>query len=208
MDDDPGSGPPRSRAQQASDTRARLIRAAAHLFAEHGYAATSVAAIGAEAGASRGLVNFHFGTKEKLLAAVIDDVVADWERSMFPPGADPSTPLEAIRLLFDAHRRFVVEQPDRVRLLFRLQAEVLNPKLGLDAFARLHDRWLELTRLWWQTAIATGQFDASLNHNAVATFTIGALRGIALEWLLAPDSVDIDAAYEHLWRAFERSTQP
>jgi len=197
-----------TRAQQSTETRARLIRAAAQLFSERGYAATSVAAIGAQAGASRGLVNFHFGTKENLLWAVIDDVVGDWERTMFPPDAAADSPLQAVRRVFDAHRRFVVSEPERARLLFRLQAEALNPELGLDAFTNLHERWLELTRAWWHAAVDSGTVDPSLDHNAVATFTIGALRGIAQEWLLAPDAVDIEAAYEQLWRAFERSVSP
>jgi hypothetical protein len=53
--------------------------------------------------------------------------------------------------------------------------------------------------------VASGEVDPTLDHNAVATFVIGGLRGIALEWLMAPESVDVDAAYEQLWRAFERS---
>jgi AcrR family transcriptional regulator len=202
-----GAAPTHTRAQQAIDTRARLVRAAARLFAERGYAGTSVAAIGAEAGVSRGLVNFHFGTKENLLSAVITDLVSDWERNMFPADATAATPLEAVRVLFDAHRRFVVQERDRARLLFRLQAEALNPELGLSAFVELHDRWLTLTSAWWHAAVASGEVDPTLDHNAVATFVIGGLRGIALEWLMAPESVDVDAAYEQLWRAFERSVR-
>jgi AcrR family transcriptional regulator len=153
-------------------------------------------------------VNFHFGTKENLLSAVISDLVSDWEKNMFPADATPATPIEAVRILFDAHRRFVVHERDRARLLFRLQAEALNPELGLSAFVELHDRWLTLTSAWWRAAVASGEVDPTLDHNAVATFVIGGLRGIALEWLMAPESVNVDAAYEQLWRAFERSIRP
>jgi AcrR family transcriptional regulator len=196
---------PTKRAQQASETRARLIAAAAHLFAERGYSATSVAAIGEEAGVSRGLVNFHFQTKEKLLHAVIEVLVADLESHMFPPGATVTDPIELLWILVEAHRAFVADQPERARLLFRLQAEALDPALGLDAFARLHERWLELTRPWWDAALAAGRLDPSLEHNAVVTVVIGALRGVALEALLAPDAVDIDAAYAQVRLTLERS---
>jgi hypothetical protein len=93
----------------------------------------------------------------------------------------------------------------RPRLLFRLQAEELNPTLGLDDFAKLHERWLARTRPWWDAALAAGELDPTLEHNAVATVIIGALRGIALEWLLAPDLVDVDAAYAQLERTRDRS---
>jgi AcrR family transcriptional regulator len=191
---------PNKRAAQAAATRRRLIEAAACLFAQNGYTASSVAAIGEEAGVSRGLVNFHFKAKENLLHAVIDQLVAELEQQMFPEDP-PAQPLEALAVLVQAHRRFLTEHPDRARLLFRLQAEALNPDLGVDAFAQVHQRWLDRTRPWWEQALANGDVDPSLDHNAVATFVIGGLRGIALESLLAPGAVDVDAAYNHLFRS-------
>lgn len=185
------------RAQQASDTRRRLIDAAARLFSERGYAATSVAAIGEAAAASRGLVNFHFSSKANLLKAVIEDLVEGLEREMFEPGEEAG-PLEALAGLVDSHRVFLTTQPERARLLFRLQAEELNPALGLQDFAGLHERWIARTKPWWDEAVAQDLLEPSLDHNATATFIIGALRGIALEWLLAPDEVDVDRAYGHL----------
>jgi TetR/AcrR family acrAB operon transcriptional repressor len=193
---------PNKRTEQAAATRQRMLDAAARLFARHGYAASSVAAIGEEAGMSRGLVNFHFKTKENLLHAVIEQLVAELETRMFPTDP-PVDPLAALAVLIEAHRRFLTEQPGRARLLFRLQAEALDPGLGLSAFTTLHQRWLERTRPWWEQALAEGRVDPALEHNAVTTFTIGALRGIALEWLLAPDAVDVEAAYAQLLRSLQ-----
>jgi AcrR family transcriptional regulator len=158
---------PAKRAERAAATRQRLIDAAMGLFAEQGYAASSVAAIGERAGVSRGLVNFHFATKENLPHAVIEQLVAELEQQMFP--ADPpADPLDALAVLVEAHRRFLTDQPERARLLFRLQAEALNPALGLTAFAELHGRWLDRTKPWWEQALSEQQIDPTLDHNAVA----------------------------------------
>jgi AcrR family transcriptional regulator len=204
------SSPPprrRTRAEQAAATRRRLIDAAARLFARNGYTASTVAAIGEEAGVSRGLVNFHFTTKEKLLHAVIEQLVAELEEGMFPDDEEED-PLAALAVLIGAHRRFLTERPERARLLFRLQAEALNPALGLGAFAALHRRWVERTASWWERAVAAGQVDPALAHEDVTTLTIGALRGIALEWLLAPELVDVDRAYEQLLGFLQRGLSP
>jgi AcrR family transcriptional regulator len=198
---------PTRRAERAAASRQRLIAAASRLFARQGYASTSVAAIGDEAGVSRGLVNFHFATKENLLRAVIVDLVKGLENLMFPANT-PAGPIEALSSLVQAHQRFLVDQPEKARLLFRLQAEALNPDLGLDAFAELHERWLQLTRPWWEEALAKGLLDPDLDHNAVTTMTIGALRGIALEWLLAPSAVDLDAAYGHVLHFLKAGLRP
>ena len=60
------------RAEQAEDTRQRILAAAGDLFAKHGYAATSVEAIAARAGVSVPTVYVVFRTKRDLLSRVID----------------------------------------------------------------------------------------------------------------------------------------
>ena len=52
------------------DTRQRLLDAAEVLFAEQGFAETSLRAITARAKANLAAVNYHFGSKEALLRAV------------------------------------------------------------------------------------------------------------------------------------------
>lgn len=53
---------------------AALVEAATVELAERGYAATSVRAVARRAGVNHGLVHRHFGTKEALLGAVLDQL--------------------------------------------------------------------------------------------------------------------------------------
>ncbi|HJU42686.1 MAG TPA: TetR/AcrR family transcriptional regulator [Vicinamibacterales bacterium] len=57
--------------------RARLLDAALHVFASHGYSATPVDAIAAEAGVSVGLLYYHFANKRALLQALVAQSLAD-----------------------------------------------------------------------------------------------------------------------------------
>jgi AcrR family transcriptional regulator len=57
-------------------TRARVVDAATRLFLEHGYVATTIEAIAAEAGVAVPTVYYLFRTKPRLLAAVLDTTVA------------------------------------------------------------------------------------------------------------------------------------
>ena len=59
------------REQQASDTRARIVRAAGALFAEHGYAATSIRQIAARADVAVETVKAQ-GSKISLLFAALE----------------------------------------------------------------------------------------------------------------------------------------
>ena len=74
-----------------ADTRERLLRAAADVFAERGYDGTRVADIAAAAGVSNGALYAHFGSKAELLVAALrehgrpvlaDLLAADPDRSV------------------------------------------------------------------------------------------------------------------------------
>jgi AcrR family transcriptional regulator len=58
-------------AGEAPDTKERLLDAAERLFAERGFVGTSMRAVTQAASASVSAANYHFGSKESLLASVI-----------------------------------------------------------------------------------------------------------------------------------------
>ena len=65
---------PRShRQRQALETRHLIARAARELFTEHGYAASSIEAVAAEAGVSPRTVYAIFGTKKAILGAICEE---------------------------------------------------------------------------------------------------------------------------------------
>jgi AcrR family transcriptional regulator len=67
---------------QAEGTKRRIARAARSLFAEQGYARTSIAAVAAAAGVAVRTVYAAFGTKQAILAAICDAWLAEAE--VFP----------------------------------------------------------------------------------------------------------------------------
>jgi AcrR family transcriptional regulator len=58
-----------------------VLEAAADLFAERGPAATSIRDVAVRSGVNHGLVYRHFGTKEDLVAAVLDHVSDRFNRA-------------------------------------------------------------------------------------------------------------------------------
>jgi AcrR family transcriptional regulator len=64
------------REEQAHRTRARITVAAARRFLARGYAATTMRAVAADAGVALPTVELIFGTKARLLKAVIDVAIA------------------------------------------------------------------------------------------------------------------------------------
>ena len=56
----------------AADTKEQILDVAERLFADRGFPATPLRDITSEAGVNLASVNYHFGSKEALLAAVLE----------------------------------------------------------------------------------------------------------------------------------------
>jgi len=74
------------RTRDAEGTRETVLASAEKLFAERGFAATSIRDISAESGVSHPLIHHHFGSKQELYDAVKRRLVEDYARR-FPKAA-------------------------------------------------------------------------------------------------------------------------
>jgi AcrR family transcriptional regulator len=68
------------RVNSVSSTRNRLLHAAAVVTAKDGYAALTLDSVASEAGISKGGLLYHFGSKVALVAAMVECLIADFER--------------------------------------------------------------------------------------------------------------------------------
>jgi AcrR family transcriptional regulator len=80
--------------------RQQLIDATIDCLAEWGYAETTLARVSDRAGLSRGIVNFHFESKENLLIATLqhlaDEYAANWSDAVNRAGPAPQDRLQAL----------------------------------------------------------------------------------------------------------------
>ena len=137
----------RLRAEQAAQTRLRILDAAGELFAEGGYAATTIDAVAARASVAVDTVYAVFGTKRALLSALIDhrvmgsaegsDVLAgegpralqtmtDREEMIAAFAADIAARIERVRPIDDVMRGAAAIDPDIAELRARMQENRFN----------------------------------------------------------------------------------
>ncbi|MHB8079829.1 MAG: TetR family transcriptional regulator [Candidatus Krumholzibacteriia bacterium] len=69
-------------------TRTALMRAALPLFAQRGFAGTTVEAIAGAARVNKALINYHFGGKQGLFTAILGDALSAAEARIRPLAAD------------------------------------------------------------------------------------------------------------------------
>ncbi|HKH84295.1 MAG TPA: TetR/AcrR family transcriptional regulator [Gemmatimonadales bacterium] len=113
--------------RNADRSRAAILDAAEHFFAEQGYDATSLTQVGAAAGVSRGTPGYFFRSKAELYQAVLDRSFAEVSEAVragraraLASNESPETILAgAVSDYFD----FLAARPNFVRLIER---EALN----------------------------------------------------------------------------------
>jgi len=131
-----------------TDTKQKILDAAARLIAEQGYAATSLRHIIADAGVNLAAIHYHFGSKEELLDEIIrqnagplnEERLArlDQAEREFAPGAPP------VERVLEALLMPLAEAADRIPLFVpfmgRMLSEGLTPVIAARHFGEVSMR--------------------------------------------------------------------
>ncbi|MFI6924611.1 TetR family transcriptional regulator [Nonomuraea spiralis] len=169
----------------AAETRQRLLRAAAEVFAERGYDGTRVADIAAAAGVSNGALYAHFGSKAELLVAALGAHGRRRLADLF--AADPDRPVPDLLLEIgrwlpqrrDARGYLIVE----ALVAARRDEDVARPMR--DHVGESAGSMAALVRL----AQDRGELDPALSPAALAHFCLLLSMGSAL---VTPDLHAVD----------------
>lgn len=202
------SGTRRTQAERTAESDARLMRAALKLIGERGYQATSLAAIGEEAGYSRGLVNERFGSKAGLLWALVKRMLRIWNHEGKTRSDRSHIGIEALCDVVDNHRR-ALERDEGIRAFYAILFEVLGPiPEVLPEFQKLHRDFRSDIERSLRAGIEAGTIRADVDVSAQAVILLGVLRGIAIQWLLEKDAFPLEATYEAVKSNLRRSLAP
>lgn len=97
--------------------RARIVAAAIAEFAARGFKGASMDAIAARTHTTRALINYYFGSKEKLYLAVLEQVYAEIREAEGRLELDPLPPLDAVRRIVEFTYDYYVGHEGFVRLV-------------------------------------------------------------------------------------------
>ena len=127
----------------AGDTHARLLDAAAELFYSDGITATGVDKVVARSGVSKPTLYAHFGSKDELVAAVLERRHAErvatldaWVR------ARSDSPRGRLLAVFDWLGKWHRSEGQRGCAFVNAAAEVANPANPAREVARRQKRWM------------------------------------------------------------------
>lgn len=187
-------GEPRrlSRSERQAQTRQALLDAAARVFAERGFAASSVEAITEAAGFTRGAFYSNFESKEQLFAELLQQRVYAIYREMAERSAAGESPT-----LREAGEQLAQIQADPAgQWLFRLWLELLAHAGRDESFRQIAAGFWSGTRAMTSAGIARAYEEAGKALPApaehLATAMIALDIGLALQHFVDPEGVPLE----------------
>lgn len=199
-----------SQAARAERSSNAMVDAAIELIGESGLRGMTFVAIGDRSGYSRGLVTARFGSKQGLVDAVIRRVWDGLRTRRALPDSHGGSGLDDVVALVDGLADQAKNEPRELRALWVMMFEAL---VGDD------DALLDRMRLFHHSmrsdladALARGIDDGSVRTDldpvAEAIQVAGTIRGLAYQWLLEPDELDLVAAFVGLAEDLRRRYRP
>lgn len=166
----------RSHAERTAETRRRVTKAVVESIAEVGYQRTTGSEIARRAGVTWGAVQHHFGDKNGILAAVLEQSFERLATALGSP-EDSHEPLEARVSVFVA-RAWSHFSSDDYRTTFEI---LLNLPAEMEASwsQGVLDTWQTIWRQFFPESPLTKRETADLMHYAVSV-----LSGLATTTIL------------------------
>jgi len=175
-----------TRAQAAEDRRAELIRVAYRVMARDGVHRVPLQQISTEAGVSKGLLIYHFQTKDGLVLAALEWVLESTEARIRSHLAESDDPVSAISKVVDA----VWVGPEANRDFFRFYLDGVEHQARSPEFDEFADKARSIMNTFYREVIVAGMNAGVLDVEdpTVAAIQMRAvIEGMFLQWLQTAD---------------------
>jgi len=179
------------RATPIREARQRqLVESTITAIGRYGYAKLTLNHVATLAGLSPGIVNFHFRSKEQLLAATLEYLVEEyeafWAQASAKAGETGAAKIDAmIEFEFDPR----VSSLEKVSVWYAFWAEAqVNPS-HRERVSRLEASYFEVTRVLFQRLIEEGGY-GGFSADAVAYGFNAMLDGFLNDLMIDPASFD------------------
>jgi AcrR family transcriptional regulator len=155
-----------------NDKQIQILQVAEKLFAEKGFDGTSIRNIAKEAGINIAMVSYYFGSKEKMLEALIFSRTSDLKMQLENILKAESEPMEKLDQLLDLY----IARVSKNRCLYQIvNSESANVKraLSLKSFTEVKKRNLESLQLIIAQGQEKGIFRKDINVSLIPATIFG-----------------------------------
>jgi AcrR family transcriptional regulator len=179
--------------------RAEIVAAARRIVAEQGLNALTFGALEKRLDFTRGVVTYHFASKDDIVRAVFDSAIAEIDSAVREEVLAAASIEDRIRAVLHGNVRGFVDcaEAGRVLLSFwgRISADADVRRLNAALYARYRRRAAKLL-----ASAREARQIARVDEKTMAALLVGIVLGIATQHYFDPGSIDIDDAIEEATR--------
>jgi TetR/AcrR family fatty acid metabolism transcriptional regulator len=186
-----------------SERQLAILRAAARVFAERGYHASTIADIAREAGVATGTVYLYVKRKEELLIMLFTRFFGRHLEGTVPHVLEEPTGAGRLRRLIELHVGFFDKDP-RLAKVFQLHLREVNPTIraGIRPTTRAY---FDLIEEVVRAGVASGDFDPELDVRLARTLLFGALDSMVTSWVLSDQSYSLSSRIGPIYTMLARA---
>jgi AcrR family transcriptional regulator len=179
---------------EAAESKDRILAVAERLFAERGYAATSIREISQGANVNRALIYYYFRDKRDLYWAVFQEGVEQMSRMMVEATRGGKTAREKLDAFVGGYYRLLLQRQDTVRIAFR-EITGSGEELGLPVRKCFGENLAQLQAIIGE-GIVSGELRA-LDPEMTAHSLIGMINVFMTQRLVTERTFPPDQAVRH-----------
>lgn len=189
-----------------SDTR--MFNAAMQLISEQGANRTTLREICEQAGYSRGLANYRFGSKESFLQELLKHFNHSWVDQL-KTYTDDKQGLAAFMAAIDALEAFLIEYHRYMRGGYIIWYESIGGDNAIrQHLAHNHQQYRKDVEDWLRVGITQGSVRADVDVENFAVFYLSFVSGTIYQWLVNPEAVDLKSFFEYFRGIARRELSP
>lgn len=202
MSTDPGRNPapshPLTQAERTAISDRAMLDAAIELILKHGIEKTTLQSIGEQAGYSRGLATYRFGSKAGLLDEVCKSISRRW-LDFLNERVGKQIGIDAMCTALDSFFEFISQYPSDAQVLQILYGGAASPTSEFrQTSANIHKSQMDDVADWVTAGVATGRIRDNADPKSVAAQYIAYISGMTYLWLINPSSVDFRKANDDM----------
>jgi TetR/AcrR family transcriptional regulator, fatty acid metabolism regulator protein len=187
--------------------RAQIVAAAIDTLAELGYGQASLARIAERAGASKGVIIYHFGSKDDLVREVVAELSAKGRAYMGPRLEAESTGPGMLRTYIEANLAFVRENRSHVAAVVEIALNARSADGDPLYDMSIREEGAEALRQLLAHFQGTGEFRADFDPAVMAMAIRAALDAVPARLARDPD-LDLVHYSRELADLFHIATRP
>ena len=176
---------------RAEVSRAKMIDAAMELISEGGLGHATLARVGERAGYSRGLADYHFGSKPELVEQVVAVIAERWVADIEARGISRMRGIQALYAVIEAYMLRLENDPRTNHVLLIMAGESAADMPDIKSRVARHDEsFRRRIRRWVVEAKDDGAFRQDVDPVRASILIEGLLRGVGAQYLLSPEAFD------------------